>query len=89
MWYNRLREFLLKREYINNDGYPCVFIKKLLNGFCIISVYVDDISIIGTRKEIEEAILCLKTEFEMKDLGKTKYCLDLKIEHLPKGISVH
>ena len=49
MWYNQLSEFLLKRKYINNDAYPCVFIKKSLNGFCIISVYVDDINIIGTR----------------------------------------
>ena len=24
----------------------------------------------------------------MKDLGKTKFCLDLQIEHLPKGIFV-
>ena len=46
MWYNRLSEFLLKKEYINNNAYPCVFIKKSLNGFCIISVYVDDINII-------------------------------------------
>ena len=77
MWYNRLSEFLLKKNYINNDAYPCVFINKLLNGFCIILVYTDDINIIGTRKEIEEASLCLKTKFEMKDLGKTKYCLSL------------
>ena len=77
MWYNRLSEFLLKRENINNDAYSCVFIKKSLNGFCIISIYVDDINIIGTRKEIEEVSSCLKTEFEMKDLGKTKYCLGL------------
>ena len=65
MWYNRLSEFLLKKEYINNDIHPCVYIKKSLNGFCIISAYVDDINIIGTRKEIEEASSCLKTEFEM------------------------
>ena len=64
---HRLSEFLLKREYINNDAYPCVFRKKSLNGFCIISIYVDDINIIGTRKEIEEASSCLKTKFEMKD----------------------
>ena len=25
----------------------------------------------------------------MKDLGKTKYCLDLQLEHLPSGILVH
>ena len=89
MWYNQLSEFLLKKEYINNDTYPCVFIKKSLNDFCIISVYVDDINIIGTSKEIEEASSCLKTEFEMKDLGKTKYCLGLQIEHPPEGIFVH
>ena len=28
MWYNRLREFLLKKGYSNNDDCPCVFIKK-------------------------------------------------------------
>ena len=89
MWNNRLSEFLLKNEYINNDAYPCVFIKKSLNGFCIILVYVDDINIIGTRKENEEASSCLKAEFEMKDLGKTKYCLGLLIEHLPEGIFIH
>ena len=89
MWYNRLSKFLLKNEYINNDAYPCVFIKKLLDGFCIISFYVDDINIIGTHKEIEEANSCLKTEFEMKDLGKTKYCLGLQIKHLPEGILIH
>ena len=87
MWNNRLSEFLLKN--INNDAYPCVFINKSLNDFGIISVYVDDINIFGTRKEIKEASSCLKMEFEMKDLGKTKYYLDLQIEHFPKGIFVH
>ena len=77
MWYNRSSEFLLKKEYIKNDAYPRVFIKKSLNEFCIISFYVDDINVIGTRKEIEEASSCLTTKFEMKDLGKTKYCLRL------------
>ena len=77
MWYNRLSEFLLKKEYINNDAYPCVFKKKLLNDFCIISVYAGDINIIGTRKEIEKASSCLNMEFEIEDLGKTKYCPNL------------
>jgi len=46
-------------------------------------VYVDDLNIIGNPKDIEEARNHLKTEFEMKDLGKTKYCLGLQLEHLP------
>jgi hypothetical protein len=35
---------------------------------------------------IEEEKTYLKTEFEMKDLGKTKFCLGLQLEHLPEGV---
>ena len=52
-------------------------------------MYVDDLNIIGSPKDIEEARKHLKTEFEMKDLGKTKYCLGLQLEHRPLGILVH
>ena len=31
----------------------------------------------------------LKMEFEMKDLGKTKFCLGLQLEQLPKGVFVY
>ena len=89
MWFNRLSNFLLQRGYINNDDCPCVFIKKSNDGFCIISVYVDDLNIIGTTRDIEEAMAYLKAEFEMKDLGKTKFCLGLQLEHLPEGVFVH
>ena len=89
MWYNYLREYLLKQNYVNNEICPCVFIKKSLNGFVIIAVYVDDMNIIGTPKELDEARSCLTKEFEMKDLGQTKYCLGQQIEHLPKGVFLH
>jgi hypothetical protein len=89
MWFNRLSNFLLQRNYINNDVCPCVFIKKSSDGFCIISVYVDDLNIIGTTRDIEEAMIYLNMEFEMKDLGKTKFYLGLQLEHLPEGVFVH
>jgi hypothetical protein len=89
MWYNRLKEFLLNKGYSNSDDCPCVFIKKSCTGFCIISVYVDDLNIIGHAKDIDEACNHLKKEFEMKDLDKTKFCLGLQIEHLQTGILVH
>ena len=84
-----MSNFLLKRGYTNNDDCPCVFIKKSTDGFCIISVYVDDLNIIGTTRDIEKASAYLKIEFEMKDLGKTKFCLGLQLEHLPEGVFVH
>jgi hypothetical protein len=52
-------------------------------------VYVDDLNIIGTPEDIEEASSYLMSEFEMKDLGKTKFCLGLQLEHSPAGILVH
>ena len=64
-----------KKGYSNNDDCPCVFIKKSSTGFCVISVYVDDLNIIRNTKDIDEAHNHLKTELEMKDLGKTKFCL--------------
>jgi hypothetical protein len=79
MWYNRLKEFLLNKGYSNSDDCPCVFIRKSSTGFCIISIYIDDLNIIGHAKDIDEAHNHLKKEFEMKDLGKTKFCFGLQI----------
>jgi hypothetical protein len=57
--------------------------------FCIISVYVDDLNIIGNQQDIDEARNHLKTEIKVKDLGKTKFCLGLQLEHLPTVIFVY
>ena len=77
MWYKCLSEYLIKDGYINNPICPCVFIKKSELGFAILAVYVDDINLFGTLEEFTKATTYLKDEFEMKDLGKTKYCLGL------------
>ena len=89
MWYNRLSEYLLKEGYVNNPICPCVFIKKSETGFAIIAVYVDDLNLVGTSEELTKTAEYLKKEFEMKDLGKTKFCIGLQIEHFPSGVLVH
>ena len=66
MWYNRLSEYVLKEGYKNDLICPCIFMKRSGNEFAIISVYVNDINIIETPEELDEAINCLKKEFEMK-----------------------
>ncbi|KAM0966967.1 hypothetical protein ACFX2C_022657 [Malus domestica] len=71
MWYNRLSEYLTSHGYVNNELCRCVFIKKSHSGFAIVAVYVDDMNLIGTPKELARIAAHLKSEFEMKDLGKT------------------
>ena len=74
---------------MNNLICLCVFIKKTENGLAIIAVYVDDLNLIGTPEELIKTTNYLKKEFEMKDLGKTRYCLDLQIEYCLNGVFIH
>ncbi|KAM0982081.1 hypothetical protein ACFX2A_015350 [Malus domestica] len=55
----------------------------------MVAVYVDDMNLVGTPKELNKTAEYLKNEFEMKNLGKTKYCLSLQIEHCVNGILDH
>ena len=90
MWYNCLSEYLLKEGFENNQICPCVFIiKKSESGFAIVAVYVDDLNLVGTLEEFTKTANYLNNEFKMKDLDKTKFCLDLQIEHISNEILVH
>ena len=62
---------------------------KVATRFAIIAVYVDDLNLIGTSEEFIKTIDYLKKEFEIKDLGKTKYCLGLQIGHCSDGVLIH
>jgi len=46
-------------------------------------------NIIGTHDEVNKTASYLKSEFEMKDLGRTRFCLGIEIEHRVGGILVH
>ncbi|KAM1034466.1 hypothetical protein PS1_038150 [Malus domestica] len=88
MWYNRLSKYLISQGYVNNELCPCVFIKKSHSGFVIVAVFVNDMNLIETFKELKRTTAHLMSKFEMKDLGKTQYCLNLEIEHRSDGILV-
>jgi hypothetical protein len=44
---------------------------------------------VGTPKELTKTANYLKNEFEIKDIGKTKFCLGLQIEHISNEILIH
>ena len=52
------------------------------------AIYVNDMNLVETFKELNKTVKYLTNEFEMKDLGKTKYCRSLQIEHYANGTLV-
>ena len=67
------------------DNYSTICVVSLT----IIAVYVDDLNLIGTPEGLLETANYLKKEFEMKDLGRTRYCFGLQTEYFSNGIFVH
>ena len=58
----------------------CVFLKYSNSGFVILSLYIDDILLVGTSKEMTDtAKRWLSSNFEMKDMGESDYVLGVKI----------
>ena len=62
MWCNRLNKYLLKEGYVNNHICPCIFIKKSETRFTIITVYVDDLNLVGNLEELIKTTNYLKKE---------------------------
>ena len=58
----------------------CVYIKRSNNHFIILSLYVDDILIVGNDKKlIDVTKKWLSSNFEIKDMGEASYVLGVKI----------
>lgn len=85
MWYQRLQEFLLSHDFVNDPTLPCVFISRKDSEFVIVAAYVDDLNFIGIEGALVNTTSLLQSEFEMKFLGPTTLCLGLQVEYLKNG----
>jgi len=72
--------------FVSNSHDSALFIKYIDVGRIILSLYVDNMIIIGD--DIDD-ILVLKTKltrrFEMKDLGYLRYFLGIEVAYSPRG----
>ena len=82
MWYQHLHEFLLHYQFSHNQVMPCLFTLKNSLGFVAIAVYVDGLNLVGTLVTYKHAMELLTTQFEMKLLDKTSFCLCLQILYI-------
>ncbi|KAM1106870.1 hypothetical protein ACFX2B_003655 [Malus domestica] len=86
MWYTRLSDYLISQGY---ELCPCVLNYEVLFQIARVTIYVVNTNLNKTLEELEKTASHLKMEFEMKDLGKTRLCLDLKLKHCSDGILVY
>ena len=68
---------------------PCVLNYEVLFQIARVTVYVVNTNLTKTLEELEKTASHLKMEFEMKDLRKTRLCLDLKLKHCYDSILVY
>jgi phosphoribosylformylglycinamidine (FGAM) synthase PurS component len=64
----------------------CILVNLEIKVF--ISVYVDDLLVIGNSESVEGIINELKNKFETKDLGEVSFILGIKIERLKEEIKM-
>jgi len=86
-WFDRFRQSMLKRGYIQSNADHTLFFKQAAGKVAILIVYVDDIVITGDDiVEIVDLKKYLAQEFEVKDLGQLKYFLGIEISRGSKGV---
>jgi len=90
-WVERLTRVVKGNGFVQCQTDHTMFVKHSLKGskIALFIVYVDDIVIIGDdHEEIEHLKKLLTKEFEVKDLGKLKYFLGMKVVSSKNGISM-
>jgi hypothetical protein len=86
-WSDKIGQYLVTSGSQTSNADFSLYVKKTNHGIVVIVIYVDDLIIIGnSNANIFDLKKLLKQKFEMKDLGKLRYFLDIEVIQSPKGI---
>nr|AAV31277.1 putative polyprotein [Oryza sativa Japonica Group] len=88
-WYERLRDFLLSKDFKIGKVDITLFTKIIGDDFFVYQIYVDDI-IFGSTNEVfcKEFGDMMSREFEMSMIGELSFFLGLQIKQLKNGTFV-
>ena len=88
-WYERLRDFLLSKDFKIGKVDTTLFTKIIGDDFFMCPIYVDDI-IFGSTNEVfcKEFGDMISREFEMSMIGELSFFLGLQIKQLKDGTFV-
>ncbi|KAL0291613.1 UNVERIFIED_CONTAM: Retrovirus-related Pol polyprotein from transposon TNT 1-94 [Sesamum radiatum] len=88
-WNQEFTTQIASYGFVQSKNDYCLFTKTSGSNFIVLLLYVDDILVAGTCKElIDDVKRYLDGLFTIKDLGIAKYFLGLEIARSPKGVLV-
>ena len=88
-WHKKFDSVMIKDGFTMNEFDKCVYTKTVRNACIIVSLYVDDMLILGTNIEIIKSTKrMLSNNFDMKDLGVADIILRIKITRSLDGSSL-
>ena len=87
-WYKRIDSYMISNQVNRSNNKPTLYVKTNKEGqILIVCLYVDDL--IFTRNlSIDMFKSEMMKEFEMTDLGLTRYFLDIEVIQCDKGIFI-
>ena len=88
-WYLKLKGQLERLGFKRSEADHSVFTKDMMGRFFVIAVYVDNFLLFSSDIDDIKAIKSdLKGCFDMKDLDKAKWILQMKIERTGRSLEV-
>ncbi|GMF40644.1 unnamed protein product [Phytophthora fragariaefolia] len=82
IWYQVLDKYLRKCGFNRTKMDAGVYVRAAGANKVFITVYVDDLLIVGADPDIEEVVAELKKKFKIKDLGNVKNLLRMEITYV-------
>ncbi|CAL8091268.1 unnamed protein product [Prunus armeniaca] len=85
-WHEKFDHTMMTHGFKINECDKCVYIKTHKNACVIVCLYVDDMLIIGTNKDIINSTKkMLNSSFDMKDLGLADLILGIRVKRNSDG----
>jgi hypothetical protein len=80
VWLDKIGQYLVTNGFQTSNADFSLYVKNIDHGIVIIVIYVDDLIITGNNDaDIFDLKKLLKQKFEMKDLGKLRYFLNIEV----------
>lgn len=88
-WYSKIDEYLLRLGFKRSPSETTLYVKLLGNDLVIVSLYVDDLFVTGSRRDlIEDFKKEMSQVFEMTDLGIMSYFLGMEVKQSENEIFI-